>query len=130
MKSKFIVGFVVIAAVFGWLVFTAQEWGANTIGYSNFVEAKSNGKLTSVKGYWVKEKQSNITVNVFTFYMEDEDGNELEVIYEKGKPNNFEQATSIVVQGKYDQDGRFHANNILVKCPSKYQSEKADTKKT
>ncbi|MDH4223841.1 MAG: cytochrome c maturation protein CcmE [candidate division Zixibacteria bacterium] len=36
------------------------------------------------------------------------------------KPANFEQATSIVVIGMY-RDGIFIADQVLVKCPSKYQ---------
>jgi len=33
-----------------------------------------------------------------------------------------------VVQGKYE-DGVLYAKDILVKCPSKYQSEEADKAK-
>lgn len=40
-------------------------------------------------------------------------------------PGNFDQATSVVVKGKAD-DGVFVADQILVKCPSKYQGEQGD----
>ncbi|NTV46905.1 MAG: cytochrome c maturation protein CcmE [Chlorobiales bacterium] len=128
-KPKFIVGSLVILGILVWLGFTAQEWGSNTIGYSNLSQAKVSGKLCSVKGYWIKDKATSLDASRFSFYMEDEDGNISRVIYNNGKPNNFEQASSIVVQGKYVDDGTFEARDILVKCPSKYQSEKADQKK-
>ena len=40
-------------------------------------------------------------------------------------PGNFDQATSVVVKGKAE-DGVFVADQILVKCPSKYQGEQGD----
>jgi cytochrome c-type biogenesis protein CcmE len=38
------------------------------------------------------------------------------------KPGNFEQATSVVLKGKTEGD-RFVADQMLVKCPSKYQGD-------
>ncbi|MBC8043198.1 MAG: cytochrome c maturation protein CcmE [Rhizobacter sp.] len=128
LKPKFIVGFVVIASVLAWLGFTAQEWGNNVIGYADFHTAGATKKLCYVKGYWVKEKETGTNLNTFSFYMRDDKGEEVRVLYRNGKPNNFEQATSVVVQGTLEGD-TFYAKDILVKCPSKYQSEKADTKK-
>jgi cytochrome c-type biogenesis protein CcmE len=40
-------------------------------------------------------------------------------------PGNFDQATSVVVRGKPGEDV-FVADQILVKCPSKYQGEQGD----
>jgi cytochrome c-type biogenesis protein CcmE len=37
-------------------------------------------------------------------------------------PGNFDQATSVVLKGK-TTDGVFVADQMLVKCPSKYQGE-------
>jgi cytochrome c-type biogenesis protein CcmE len=41
------------------------------------------------------------------------------VRYNNPKPANFEEAEQVVVEGR-NQDGTFVAENILVKCPSKY----------
>jgi cytochrome c-type biogenesis protein CcmE len=128
VKPKFIVGSAVIVAVLAWLGFTAQEWGNSSIGYASISQAKQSGKLAYIKGYWVKEEPTETNLNIFTFYMKDEEGNIARVIYRNGKPNNFEQATSVVVQGKLE-NGTIYAKDILVKCPSKYQSEKADSEK-
>ena len=38
------------------------------------------------------------------------------------KPGNFDQATEIVCKGQY-KAGKFHASELLVKCPSKYMEE-------
>lgn len=128
VKPKVVVSVIVVAAVFAWLGFTAQEWGNSAIGYATISEATKSGKLAYIKGYWVKEEPTETDRNVFTFYLKDEEGNVARVVYRNGKPNNFEQATSVVVQGKCE-NGTIYAKDILVKCPSKYQSEKADSEK-
>jgi cytochrome c-type biogenesis protein CcmE len=128
LKPKFIIGFVIIAAVLSWLGFTAQEWGNSAIGYASVAQAEESGKLSYIKGYWIKEQPTETNLNLFSFYMKDEQGKVVRVIYRNGKPNNFEQATSVVVQGTCE-GGTLYAKDILVKCPSKYQSEKADTDK-
>ncbi len=128
IKPKFVVGLIAVAAVLIWLGFTAQEWANSSIGYASIAQAEKSGKLAYIKGYWVKELPSEINGNVFIFYLKDEEGNIARVVYRNGKPNNFEQATSLVVQGK-SEEGTIYAKDILVKCPSKYQSEKADSEK-
>ena len=46
----------------------------------------------------------------------------MEVVYKGTMPNNFEASTSVVVTGKFE-DGKFHAKDILTKCPSKYEEQ-------
>lgn len=51
-----------------------------------------------------------------------EQGDTLRVRYHGLKPANFEEAISIVAIGRYDGGSdEFHADKLLVKCPSKYQ---------
>lgn len=58
----------------------------------------------------------------FTFMIQDEDGKLLKVVSDDPRPANFEQAISIVAIGHYDSaDQAFMADDLLVKCPSKYQ---------
>ena len=54
------------------------------------------------------------------FGLVDENGKVMPVLYKGVKPGNFEEATEIVAVGSY-HDGAFHADQLLVKCPSKYQ---------
>ncbi len=61
---------------------------------------------------------------MFTFDLQDNTGKMVKVVYDKPKPANFEQAVSIVAIGKYDTaKGVFLADDMLVKCPSKYQEQ-------
>lgn len=60
----------------------------------------------------------------FTFDLQDARGQLVKVVYAKPKPANFEQAVSIVAIGHYDSaQGVFIADDMLVKCPSKYQEQ-------
>jgi len=52
-----------------------------------------------------------------------EDNLVLPVVYKGVKPDTFDQGESIVAEGKLGADGTFIASTILVKCPSKYESQ-------
>lgn len=45
----------------------------------------------------------------------------VEVIYEGAKPDMLQHAAQPIMQGHLATDGRFHAEEILFKCPSRYQ---------
>ncbi|RRR74351.1 MAG: cytochrome c maturation protein CcmE [Candidatus Viridilinea halotolerans] len=58
----------------------------------------------------------------FTFMLQDETGKLLKVVSHEPRPANFEHAISIVAIGRYDQqEEAFISDQLLVKCPSKYQ---------
>ena len=57
--------------------------------------------------------------------MSNEQGDVMPVVFAGVKPGNFDEAEKVVVIGKY-QEGAFHANQILVKCPSKYDDMASD----
>lgn len=60
----------------------------------------------------------------FTFVLEDETGRRVTIVSHEPKPSHFELATSIVVIGRYDADQQiFLADQVLVKCPSKYHEQ-------
>jgi cytochrome c-type biogenesis protein CcmE len=44
------------------------------------------------------------------------------VVYSGVVPDIFRAGTQVVVEGKLGADGVFHAQNLLAKCPSKFQS--------
>jgi cytochrome c-type biogenesis protein CcmE len=52
------------------------------------------------------------------------DGNlVLPVVYQGVVPDTMEQSQSIVAEGRLGADGVFQASTILVKCPSKYETQ-------
>jgi cytochrome c-type biogenesis protein CcmE len=57
--------------------------------------------------------------DLFRFILRDEKQEETEVVYFDNKPPDFERSEKIVVVGAM-RNGRFEADKILMKCPSKY----------
>ena len=47
----------------------------------------------------------------------------LTIVYAQPKPENFDSAFAVEAVGKYE-GGVFRAQNLLVKCPSKYSDDK------
>ena len=66
-----------------------------------------------------------MNANLFGFYLIDNEGLEKKVLYNGSKPQDFERSEQIVVVGKMDGD-EFHASQILMKCPSKYNGNQQD----
>ena len=57
-----------------------------------------------------------------TFFMKDKDGETLCVRFDGVKPQNFDTAPKAVVRGIY-KNSDFHADQVLLKCPSKYEGK-------
>lgn len=122
MKNKYIFGGFIIVVFMGIMGYLFTQ---TSIQYENdFAKVKSSTRSVKATGVWVKEKNYDIdkTKNLFSFFMKDSKGVELEVIYKGAIPNNFESSTSVVVTGIF-KDGKFLANDILTKCPSKYEEQ-------
>lgn len=122
MKSKYIIGISIIVV---FIVFAAINLSKSLTPYVSVDEARRSHSVVQVKGQRVDGSEHfDIQQKLFTFKMKDEKGEEFEVIYHGVKPANLEQATEVVVIGRFNE-GKFEADQLLVKCPSKYQAEGA-----
>ncbi len=122
MKNKYIIGGFIIVLFLGIMGYLFTQ--SNIKYENNFTVVKSTNKTVKATGSWVKEKNYSYDSenNLFKFFMKDENGEEMLVVYRGAMPNNFESATSVVVTGSY-QENYFYAKDILTKCPSKYQEQ-------
>jgi len=112
------VGAVLVVA---FLAYGTTSFKSNLTPYVSFEEASRSGKKVQVAGGLVENSTEYIDASEeLQFDMVDEDGNTMTVHYNGVKPGNFEEAVQIVAVGSYS-DGVFHAEQLLVKCPSKYQ---------
>jgi cytochrome c-type biogenesis protein CcmE len=123
MKPKTLIGLVFMLG-FASLLFI--NFGQQVGGYMSFAEAEATGSKAHVVGNWVKEQQFQYDRerNIFSFHMQDETGQIRLVHYMNPKPANFEDAERLVIEGSKQGDV-FVADYILVKCPSKYNDERA-----
>ncbi|MDZ7771852.1 MAG: cytochrome c maturation protein CcmE [Balneolaceae bacterium] len=119
MKPKLIIGLLCIVGFTSLLMY---NFGNSISTYVNFQQAQDM-EGAHVVGTWEDSRDYGFSMEEkqFSFYMKDEEGNVRRVVYPKPKPNNFEQADRLVVIGSM-QNGVFYANDMLMKCPSKYNT--------
>jgi cytochrome c-type biogenesis protein CcmE len=121
MKARYLIG-AAVAIVLAAVGYMALD--SSSIEYADLDKAEKLGKTVQVVGTWVKEDGADYDKHAdrFTFTLQDEEGRRIPVVLHGSKPNNFEIAVSLVVKGRVE-DGRFHATNVLTKCPSKYEGQ-------
>ncbi len=47
----------------------------------------------------------------------------LEVVYDDVKPDLLQNEAQAIMRGRVGEDGRFHAEQVLLKCPSRYEED-------
>jgi len=129
MKPKIIIGAIVVV---GFIIFGSYSFMQSNVEYTDVAGAIAKHKKVQLKGAWNKAKESSYDArsSQFTFWLTDDAGRECKVVLDGAAPNNFELATSVVAKGRYTDDGYFHATEVLTKCPSKYEAQPSELKKT
>ena len=119
MNTKVLLAVGLLAAA---VVIGVTSFKQTMTPYIGFQEARRasgqvqvNGTLAS-KDYVLKKEEQYLR-----FSLKDPKGDVMPVEYRGVIPGNFDQAVSIVAIGEYKGD-HFEANQLLVKCPSKYQA--------
>jgi cytochrome c-type biogenesis protein CcmE len=120
MKTKYLIGIAIIVI---FVIFGALSFRKTLTPYVSFAEARKTGNTVQVIGEIVfPEAKYDIDAHQLRFPITDDKQDKMIVVYRGTKPANFEQATKVVVIGKYE-NGVFAADQLLVKCPSKYQGK-------
>jgi cytochrome c-type biogenesis protein CcmE len=122
MKSgPIITAIVAILAMSG----VVAAFMANASPYVTVAQAKSStGDRLHLAGDIDKKSIQNDLVNhVLRFDITDADGQRVTVVHKGEPPANMGEATKVVAIGKMDGD-RFVSDDLLVKCPSRYDDKK------
>ncbi|MFH2048858.1 MAG: cytochrome c maturation protein CcmE [bacterium] len=126
MNIRYIIGGLIVVV---FIVWGATAFMKTTIQYVSIAEAKTATHNVQVIGKIDFEAVNYNTDDSrleFAIYDIESDqpttAERMNVVYYGVVPGNFDQATSVVLVGKPDQDS-FVADKMLVKCPSKYQGE-------
>lgn len=122
MKPGAWVGLIILFAALG---FGAKAFVSNLSPAVSFADARIARGTVQVVGKLDKKSIAVETGGLLKFAILDDKGDRMAVEFAGQKANNFEQATQVTAIGKYDGQ-IFHADNLLVKCPTKYQG--TDTK--
>lgn len=121
MKPRILIGSLLVLAS---IAFGVTAFKKSLTPYISFSEARRSGSNVQVNGVLANPATVRYDPgrSELVFALKDEKNEVMDVVYKGVKPVNFEQATSVVAIGSYE-DGRFAADQLLVKCPSKYQAE-------
>ncbi len=133
MKLSYIIAIIAIGISIGVIVSTA----GSASQYVNFKEAfamaeKGDKNKIHVVGALKKNEAGEIVgmmynpvmnPNYFVFTLVDNNNEEREVVHFNPKPQDFEKSEQVVVIGSV-RNNTFVADEILLKCPSKYQENK------
>jgi len=122
MKKTHLIALIAIVAAIVIIINGAKDVST----YATFTEAAKNAKIVKVTGELDLNEDINYDPekdpNVFSFHMIDNDGLSNKVIMKQAKPQDFERSESIVVTGEMNKEV-FVADEILMKCPSKYKDD-------
>ena len=122
MKKIYIINILVVIIGIGLLISASKDMST----YGTFDTASQSGKRMKIAGELMKEKEMvydpEVDANLFSFYMTDGNGNNSKVELNKPKPQDFERSEQVVVTGSM-KSGVFVADELLMKCPSKYKDE-------
>jgi len=123
-KRVIFAGAIVVMAM-GFLIYMGlSQFATYYYTVSEFLaEGESiSGKQVRVTGQIVPDSVNQNTKN-FTLNFTITDGEATLPVFYRGLdvPDTFKVGTDIVVEGKSDQQGVFHASKLITKCPSKYE---------
>lgn len=128
MKKTHIIGIVVIVIAIAAIISSISDSST----YANFEEAFAHPSqeyhvVGTLDRSATIDYNPSVNPNLTVFTMVDKEGVKSKVYLNKSKPQDFERSESVVLIGKA-KDNAFYANDILMKCPSKYdQDNKLDT---
>jgi cytochrome c-type biogenesis protein CcmE len=127
MKAKYIIGGIIIVIFLAW---GASAFLKMTVQYVSLDEAARSTRTVQVMGkidfdnVVYHTDDTRLEFSIFDPAAKDKaTARHLPVVYRGVVPGNFDQATSVVLKGKMGDNGMCVADQMFVKCPSKYQGE-------
>ncbi len=134
MKTSNIIILVVLAVAIGVIVSFSINDASSYVSFGEAEKLAKEGVSKSIHVVGELKKDANnqptgmiyeptIDPNRFEFMMQDSLGYESKVIYNQPKPADLDKSEKVVVVGKMDLANKcFQADQILLKCPSKYNN--------
>jgi cytochrome c-type biogenesis protein CcmE len=127
---KFIIaGLLVVALIIGLIVQATIATGAYYLTVDEVHERAPNlyGERVRVNGLVVDDSENwnpqGPTLRFAIVDEEDQNGSQLEIVFDGPRPDNFQRAASAIIEGQLLPDGSFQADTLLLKCPSRYDEE-------
>ena len=126
VNLKFIVGGVVLLLLAVLIVQATITTGAYYLTVDEVLNSDSTmvGQRIRVSGHVVDGSEDwNAQEVTLKFAIHEEDSAPLTIVFKGPRPDNFHRAAEAIVEGELLADGTFQADNLLLKCPSRYDEE-------
>jgi cytochrome c-type biogenesis protein CcmE len=131
--AQILLGATVVALLLGWLAWSGVEEGAFRY-YQTLDEFRSAGRVdqaSRVHGYVEPGSiERDVEAKVIRFRVQEvaphaggTGASAMPVTFASLEtPDLFKDGAEVVVEGRLSPEGRFHATNVLAKCPSKFEA--------
>ncbi|HMN06225.1 MAG TPA: cytochrome c maturation protein CcmE [Flavobacteriales bacterium] len=124
MKRSHIIALVIIAVAVAALIGSLND----SSSYASLTDAFSQPEREfHVVGTLDRSEpivyEPSVNPSLTSFTMLDLEGRKCRVNLAMAKPTDLERSERVVLIGKAGTDGEFHAKDMLLKCPSKYNEE-------
>ena len=125
LKKKYLIGGGIIILVVAYLIIV--NLGSSVSYYLTVSELMNKGDdiydtRVRVIGEIVGDSVQWDAENVELRFEITEGGETLTVVYNGARPTGFEPGINILAEGKLQADKIFMANQLIMRCPSKYES--------
>ena len=125
MKKKYLIGGSILVIVVAYLIYLS--FGSSVSYYVTVSEFFAKGTELHDTNVRVAGKIADSPIEWNAAELElrftiTEGGDTMAVIYHGAKPSTFKARSNILVEGEYHSDGIFRASQLILKCPSKYES--------
>ena len=134
MKPKFLLGGSLLALAAIVMIVTSMAGGAQYLMSVTELRAKGQSVVdqgTRISGavifesvlYEVRSNQPYLEFDVVD--TQDQIGKQtpLRIVYNGPKPDLLQPHAQAVIEGRLGADGKFHADNLLLKCPTHYEDQ-------
>ena len=125
-KKKYLVGGIILAIALGFLFYNLMS--DSLTYYYTVAELVANGAVKYVEDIRVSGSIVEGSIEwdpknlELQFEISDGTGN-LPAIYQGAIPDGFVENKGVLLEGQYNSDGVFQADDILMKCSSKYEAQ-------
>ncbi len=135
MKPKYLLGLSLIGAAIVFLIVTSMQANAQYFLTVTQLRAKGQSVVNQnvrISGaviydntvlYEVRNSQPYLEFSVVD--TEDQIGKEppLRIVYQGPKPDLLQPHAQAIIEGHLGADGNFYADNLLLKCPTRYEDQ-------
>ncbi len=123
MSIWFVVALLLSIAAVGYIILDGGDEAvfAYTVSQADAIKDDLPGKKFRVRGIVKEGSIQAIPGTLESRFDLEESGKTVTVAYDKALPDTFKPGLEVIAEGELGDDGVVVAENIIAKCPSKYE---------